>query len=286
MSEQPWYRSSLACPDCQLPLASELAGTSCACGFTLPQGTPPDLRPQNPRDRDVRVHIGTRAFDDLARVDITRPKPTYSGARAMRDSSELFSAAEPHLTATTKLLDLGCGPRDQAVAVAHYGASYVGVDYSSPDADLRADAHVLPFADASFDAVLSYAVFEHLYDPAHAAREVRRVLKSGGIFFGAVSQGEPYHESFFHHTALGVLSIFAIAGFEPLRLWPSYDTLHSLAEMGRYPRAQRMLIEATYRFGRAFPFLAPRKFFRGTEREKALDELHRAASICFVARRR
>jgi len=38
----------------------------------------------------------------------------------------------------------------------------------------------LPFADASFDAVLSTNVFEHVMDLDLAFREIRRVLRPGG----------------------------------------------------------------------------------------------------------
>ncbi|HEX7707348.1 MAG TPA: methyltransferase domain-containing protein, partial [Thermoanaerobaculia bacterium] len=159
----------------------------------------------------------------------------------------------------------------------------VGVDYTSPAADLLADAHALPFRSRSFDAILSYAVLEHLYNPFVALMEVERVLRPGGVLFGTVSQGEPFHDSFFHHTTFGVLAAFAAARLRVVHLWPSYDTLHALATMGRYPRPQRMLIEALFRLGEAFPQLAPRKHFRWTAREKSVDALHRAASICFVA---
>jgi SAM-dependent methyltransferase len=134
-----------------------------------------------------------------------------------------------------------------------------------------------------FDAVLAYAVLEHLYTPALALREVTRVLRPEGIFFGTVSQGEPFHDSYFHHTAWAVMSSFAAAGLRVLRLWSSYDTLHSLATMGRYARVVKGLIEAVYRVDRSMPFLAPRVFFRSSKQEKQLEELYRAASLCFVA---
>src|SRR5262245_31407634 len=37
--------------------------------------------------------------------------------------------------------------------------------------DVAADAHHLPFADASFDAVVSFNTFEHLADPERATTE-------------------------------------------------------------------------------------------------------------------
>lgn len=255
----------------------------CVCGFAAAPGAPRDFRPQRPRARQMEFALGSAAGEALARIDVERPAVTYDGPAAARDSRELFSAAEPWMRSGARFLDLGCGPRDQAAPAAHYGLQYVGVDFSSPAADLLADAHALPFRNGTFDAVLSYAVLEHLYNPFVALQEVARVLAPGGVFVGTVSQGEPFHDSYFHHTALGVLSVFGTTALELQRLWPSYDTLHALSKMGRYPRVQRLMIESVHRAGRALPMLAPRKFFRWTRREKAIDELHRAASLCFVA---
>lgn len=262
-----------------------LADPRCHCGFSGSAGTPPDLRPRAPISRTLSLPVQTNAAALLEQCDVERPRVTYDGPPAERDSSELFSAIEPRLAPALRLLDLGCGPRDQAAPAAHYGLLYAGVDYASPRADLLADAHALPFAEGSFDLVLSYAVFEHLHNPYLAALNVARVLVPGGVFFGAVSQGEPYHQSYFHATALGVLALLDAAGFRVRRLWPSYDTLHALATMGRYPRVTRAAIELLYRFAKLTPFLAPRAFFRSSPREKQLEELYRAASICFVAER-
>jgi SAM-dependent methyltransferase len=257
--------------------------TGCSsCGFAVPAAAPPDLRPQRPFSRTLTAHVGSSPASRLETTRIERPAVTYSGPPALRDSSELFSAAEPWLTPGAKMLDLGCGPRDQAVAAEHYSLRYVGVDYSSPQADLLADAHSIPFADATFDVVLSYAVLEHLYNPFVAMQEVARVLRPGGALAIVVSQGEPFHDSYFHHTAFGVLSVLQEAHLRPVVMWPSYDTLHALATMGRYPRVLRLLIEAVHRIGK-IGLLAPRRLLHWSAREKAVDQVHRAASICFVA---
>ena len=41
----------------------------------------------------------------------------------------------------------------------------------------------LPFPDAHFDIITSWAVLEHVDNPAAAAAEIARVLKPGGVFF-------------------------------------------------------------------------------------------------------
>lgn len=42
---------------------------------------------------------------------------------------------------------------------------------------------LLPFADASYDVVLSYGVLEHVPNDRASLGEIRRVLKPGGLFF-------------------------------------------------------------------------------------------------------
>ena len=48
---------------------------------------------------------------------------------------------------------------------------------------LRADGMALPFADRSFDLVLSHAVIEHVSDAALYLRECRRVLRPDGRLY-------------------------------------------------------------------------------------------------------
>ena len=142
-----------------------------------------------------------------------------------------------------------------------------------------------PFRPESFDVVFSYTVFQHLYNPFVAMAEVRRVLKPGGLFVGTVSQGDPFCSSYFHHTPWALLTVVEAAeGLVLERLWPSWDTLAALAAIGRYPRVIRFLLGIVHRVDRAAPFLAPRRM-RWPLRERELDRLYRAGTICFLVRK-
>jgi len=95
------------------------------------------------------------------------------------------------VAAGTRLLDLASGPGYVAAQAAERGASVVGVDVAEamislarrlhPDIEFRqADAHELPFDDASFDAVVGNCMILHLGRPDRATAEFVRVLAPGG----------------------------------------------------------------------------------------------------------
>ena len=95
------------------------------------------------------------------------------------------------------ILDIGCGNARDIAAIRDTGAEVIEVD-SSPGmvnaarqklrsigkcsvSDEVGDTTCLAFPDASFDKVLCSEVIEHIPDALLALREVRRVLKPGGV---------------------------------------------------------------------------------------------------------
>ncbi|MBI1353801.1 MAG: methyltransferase domain-containing protein [Acidobacteria bacterium] len=84
-----------------------------------------------------------------------------------------------------------------------------------------ASALELPFADDSFDVVVSQEVFEHLPDPWMALREVRRILKPGGRLYLQVPFVIGYHSGpadYWRFTHQGLERLLEGAGFQIDRL--------------------------------------------------------------------
>ncbi|TDW31325.1 methyltransferase domain-containing protein [Cryobacterium psychrophilum] len=114
------------------------------------------------------------------------------------DNSAAYLA--PELKPGMTLLDVGCGPGTITVDLARRVSPgrVVGIDASAQiiiyaeglavdeavhNASFRVgNVYALDFDDASFDIVHAHQVVQHLSDPVAAMREIRRVLKPGGLF--------------------------------------------------------------------------------------------------------
>jgi SAM-dependent methyltransferase len=105
------------------------------------------------------------------------------------------------------VLDCGAGARPKRTSNV---INLEIVDYAS--SDVLAVGESLPFADGSFDAVMSLAVLEHVRDPFRCARELTRVLKPGGEILADVPFLQPVHgypHHYYNMTAQGLRNLFA-----------------------------------------------------------------------------
>ncbi len=194
---------SFSCPRCHGALEATAAGHACAgCGTTYPalDGVPV-LVPDADLDAvDLRQTGGHLPRYDCAGMGI----PSVDAALGRGDA----------------ILELGAGLE------THEAANVVTTDafvYGTEHLNVVADAHALPFADASFDFVFSLAVFEHLHSPWVAAREIARVLRPGGSAYTLAAFLQPLHgypDHYFNATESGLRRLFS-DDFEVVEAGPS-----------------------------------------------------------------
>jgi SAM-dependent methyltransferase len=149
------------------------------------------------------------------------------------------------------ILDWGCGKGQVTFLLRKRGARVTSCDYrggKTPNGDssfgqdtpiIRAaeiavdpmeDPVQMPYPDESFDVVLSFGVLEHVRSDIDSLRELRRVLRPGGILFcfylpyflswtQRVSHlfGNEYHDRLY--TSGRVRELLADTGYELLDLW-------------------------------------------------------------------
>jgi ubiquinone/menaquinone biosynthesis C-methylase UbiE len=76
---------------------------------------------------------------------------------------------------------------------------------------LVCDAHDLPFADETFDAVVAQAVLEHVVDPNRCVDEIHRVLRADGLVYAETPFMQQVHGGqydFTRFTPLGHRRLF------------------------------------------------------------------------------
>jgi SAM-dependent methyltransferase len=152
----------------------------------LPAYPEADYRPVDQITDDVAMRLARAAYDD--EIESGCGFLNYFDGK-IKPSGEM-------------ILDLGCGFGGRTLAYQRVtGGHLVGLEIDSRMAApaLRFTRSIstgestgasfaagvgeaLPFADDSFDAVLSYDVLEHVQDPRKTLAEVFRVLKTGGVF--------------------------------------------------------------------------------------------------------
>jgi SAM-dependent methyltransferase len=116
--------------------------------------------------------------------------------RAMRpgwqtSGSQLEAMVRGYATPQASVLDLGCGRGGVVELIWRNVKLAAGLDPDSPSLTghrapgmpiLQGVGEHLPFANGSFDLVVSVWVLEHLKEPLTVFREVGRVLRPGGHF--------------------------------------------------------------------------------------------------------
>jgi SAM-dependent methyltransferase len=122
-----------------------------------------------------------------------------------------------HIKKDSVVLDFGCGEKPYYPFFKDVVREYIGIDIdNSPEKNENMNLTIkqgeaLPFQDEYFDAIVSTQVFEHIEDLYFYAKELRRVLKPGGIVFISAAYAwdfHPYPNDYWRITEDGYNSLF------------------------------------------------------------------------------
>jgi SAM-dependent methyltransferase len=105
----------------------------------------------------------------------------------------------PHLRPGMRVIDCGCGQGSITIDLAELvaPAEVRGIDLRASDLEaargaamqrgvqnvtfIEASIYEVPYADGSFDVAIAHQVLHHLSDPLAALRQMRRILRPGGV---------------------------------------------------------------------------------------------------------
>jgi len=156
-----------------------------------------------------------------------RITPNISDESLVQEHLDRYMFASK-FTYDTNVLDIACGTGYGTHMLAENAKYVVGVDisydaieyakshYNKPNITFtEGNALVLPFADNTFDVVVSFETIEHINNYRQFLRECNRVLKTGGTFIcstpnAAVSSPDgninnPYHVMEFTKNEFNVM---------------------------------------------------------------------------------
>jgi len=285
----PEVQANLRCPSCRGSIGqSDTTFVCAACGAEYPvvHGVP------------VMINGGDSIFAPDLVASTADAAPRTSRWRRILPSLSSNRAASANYARLKTMLRAGNGPA--TVLVVGGGEGGAGLSALSHDAitivmsditinhttDLAADAHRLPFADGSFDAVIAQAVLEHVVDPWQAVEEMHRVLRPNGLVYAETPFMQQVHMGrydFTRFTALGHRRLFR--RFDELdagvAVGPgsalAWNLTYFLTSFARTRRTRRALYGAG-----SLLFFWLRGFDRWLDTDAALDA---AAGYYFLGRR-
>lgn len=183
-------------------------------------------------------------FLERTRQEFAQQAAGFAASAATTDQAQVARLVEAiGETANGRVLDVACGPGIVTSALAEGAQEVVALDLTPQMLEQARErcakagrtnvvfkegsATALPFADATFDAVVTRLSFHHFAEPNVALKEMLRVLRRGGILTIAdvVSSEEPDKSEL--HNAIEVLR-------DPshVRMLPASELIALIAQSG------------------------------------------------------
>lgn len=162
------------------------------------------------------------AHEDLIRSEFSRQAAAMATAAIFNDANVLARIRDAgRLSPGSRVLDVACGPGIVVEALAKSAGEVVGCDITPAMLEkararcaaaglanarfTSGRAEKLPFADRSFDVVVSRSAVHHFPDPPAAFAEMARVVKPGGRVITVDVQSSELAEEAALHNALEIL---------------------------------------------------------------------------------
>lgn len=229
MDQVPWASGRIdavtarwRCPVCHATALvkrhDDVACTACGARFAVIAGSPlltsadNDLfGPHRYVDRSPAAKARGRRYAPDLSINLSRE-------RCLTDLARRLTTERPDAT----VLVVGSGGQrpeiEQRLAAAGGAIDVIACDVApGADIDVLCDAHELPFADASINAVVTTAVLEHVADPVRAMSEIERVLIPGGYLYCEIPFMQQVHEGAYDFTRFTMSGHRRLAaGFEEI----------------------------------------------------------------------
>lgn len=139
-----------------------------------------------------------------------------------------------------RVLDFGCGSKPYK-SLFHRADSYTGVDilisgheHTESEVDFFYDGSTLPFTDGQFDAVVSFEVFEHVFNLPQILSEIARVTRNSGSLLISVPFAWQEHEvpyDFARYTTFGITHLLQSHGYEIVSLRKTTTSFLAISQL-------------------------------------------------------
>lgn len=268
-------RPALRCPACLGALDDAPEGFACpGCGARYPNaaGRPVIITPAG--RGPVEAYLASEDGQRMVREYEGRTEPTQTTAPAgwlskLKPPGIMYRYFDDPRAGPAGAMFEARGGREPLVLNVGGGPYRVSEGEITlnigpfPGVDLVADGQRIPVADATFDAVFSLAVLEHVPDAPRVVAEMLRVLKPGGWLYSEVPFIWFFHgypSDFQRYTLKGMERLFG--GLEGARFGMTHGPVSAALQSGnmalqlllpRKPRLVRKVFNGLYRLV-LFPF--------------------------------
>ena len=138
------------------------------------------------------------------------------------------------------ILDFGCGSKPYERLFIN-AKKYIGIDIKSSGHNHKDskvnffyDGKSIPFADNSFDCVVCFEVFEHVFNIDDVCSEIARVLKPNGLFLATIPFAWEEHEvpyDFARYTSFGIRHILIKNNFHVIEIIKSTTSVLAIGQL-------------------------------------------------------